>query len=100
MRKIVNERIFLLLIYVDDILLFADLAGKKRHGTSFIQEFKWITIQVGNQQSYLGMQIDLGDGDATIAMSSYIDKPLLENGDVTDKMTPGKIEVFLVEGKC
>jgi hypothetical protein len=84
MRKIVDGRIFLLLIYVDDILLFADLDEIKRMERVFIKEFKWITMQVGNQQSYLGMQIELGDGYATITMSNYVEKLLQEYGDVTD----------------
>jgi hypothetical protein len=63
----------------------------------FIREFKWITMQVGNQQSYLGMQISLGDGYATITMSNYVDKLLKKYGEVTDKTTPGKKGVFLVD---
>jgi hypothetical protein len=96
MRKIVDGRIFLLLIYVDDILLFADQDEIKRMERVFIREFKWITMQVGNQQSYLGMQIELGDGYATITMSNYVDKLLEEYGAVMDKTTPGKKGVFLV----
>jgi hypothetical protein len=54
-------------------------------------------MQVGNQQSYLGMQISLGDGYATITMSNYVDKLLKKYGEVTDKTTPGKKGVFLVD---
>jgi len=97
MRKIVDGCIFLLLIYVDDILLFADLDEIKRMERVFIREFKWITMQVGNQQSYLGMQISLGDGYTTITMSNYVDKLLKEYEEVTDKKTPGKKGVFLVD---
>ena len=87
----------MLLIYVDDILLFADPVEIKYMGQVFIKEFKWITLQSGNQQSYLGMQIVLQDGYATIDMSNYIDKTLQEYGDVMNKMVPGKKGMFLVD---
>ncbi len=87
---------FLLLIYIDDILLFADPAEIKCMEQVFIREFKWITMHVGNQQSYLGMQIDLNDGNATIDMTSCLEKLLLEYGDVMPRMVPGKTGVFLV----
>jgi hypothetical protein len=82
---------------VDDILLFADPVEIKYMGQVFIKEFKWITLQSGNQQSYLGMQIVLQDGYATIDMSNYIDKTLQEYGDVMNKMVPGKKGMFLVD---
>jgi hypothetical protein len=97
MRQLLDGRNFLLLIYVDDISLFADSPEIKCMEEVFIKEFNWITMQVANQQSCLGMQLDLGGGYTTITISSYVDKLLLEYGDVTDKMTPGKKGVFLVD---
>jgi hypothetical protein len=53
-------------------------------------------MQVGNQQSYLGMQIDFNDGYATIDMMNCLEKLLLEYGDVSPKTVTGKKGVFLV----
>ncbi len=58
-----NGRVFLMLIYV---LLFADQAEIKCMEQVFIREFQWIMMQVRNQQSYLGIQIELHEGHATI----------------------------------
>jgi hypothetical protein len=51
--------LFLLILYVDDILLFATFAEIKRVQTFMMKEFKWITISKERVQSYLGMNIEL-----------------------------------------
>jgi hypothetical protein len=76
MRRIVRNAIFLLLIYVDDILALADEAELMRIEEFFKKEFTWITMNVGNVLSYLGMQIMLEQGVVTIDMSYYLKKVL------------------------
>jgi hypothetical protein len=44
----------------------------------FVDEFQWVTLVVGNKQSYLGMQIEFFNGTVQIDMSSYVDKVLVE----------------------
>jgi hypothetical protein len=46
MRMIINGGVFLLLTYVDGILLFADQAEIKRIELAFIREFNWIMMKV------------------------------------------------------
>ncbi len=74
MRKVVNGKVFLLLIYVNDILILADTTEIERIKKFFMREFTWITMQVNNSHSYLGMQISLEKGIATIDMSNFIYK--------------------------
>ena len=59
MRKIVNSKVFLLLIYVDNIHIFAERCEIERLRQRFMEEFTWITIEIGKKHSYLGMEIYL-----------------------------------------
>ncbi len=56
MRRIARSVIFLLMIYVDDILVLIDEAELKRIQEFFKKEFTWITMNVGNVLSSLSMQ--------------------------------------------
>jgi hypothetical protein len=76
MRGVVRNQIFLLLIYVDDIVIFADEVGLKCIESFCKEEFTWITINVGNIVSYLGMQIMLEQGVVTVGMTYYLKKVL------------------------
>ncbi len=58
-RQIVGSNIYLLLIYMDDILIFADDTDLKRIESFFKEDFTWIMMNVGNVLSYLSMQIML-----------------------------------------
>jgi hypothetical protein len=77
MRKLSKDEIFFLVIYVDDILVFASEAETERLKDAFIKKFRWITMEVGSAHSYLGMQIVLEDGCVKIDMRNFIDKLLL-----------------------
>jgi hypothetical protein len=57
MRQIVREKVFLLLIYVDDILLLTDDAEIARMEKVCLEEFTWITMEHNNMLSYLGMLV-------------------------------------------
>ncbi len=46
---------FLLMIYVDDILILADDSELQKIEEFLKSEFTWITMVIDNKQSYLGM---------------------------------------------
>ena len=81
MRKIVGKEVFLLIIYVDDILVLASEPEIERLQHVFIKQFRWITMEIGNPHSYLGMQLILGDGCVRVSMRNFIEKMLLSSGE-------------------
>jgi hypothetical protein len=93
-------RFFLLMIYVDDILVLANEAELKRIEEFFKKEFTWITMNVGNVLSYLGMQIMLEQGLVTIDMSYYLEKVLEGYDNLPLCSTPGKKNFFEVDDKA
>ncbi len=56
-RKVIGEKVYILLVYVDDILVCTDEQEVKFLKQEFVKRYKWITIEVGNKHSYLGMQV-------------------------------------------
>lgn len=100
MRKIENGQVFLLVIYVDDILVLANTEEMECVKQAFITEFQWITMEVGNGHSYLGMHVIMYDGYALIDMKNFIDKLLTEHGkDVREYDTPADKTIFSVDSK-
>ena len=51
LRRVVNNKVWLLLIYVDDILVITDRSEIERLRTRFTEEFTWITMDVGTKHS-------------------------------------------------
>jgi hypothetical protein len=86
--------LFLLILYVDDILLFASCAEIDRVQRFMEKEFKWITVIKGNVQSYLGMNIEVSNHKVSIDMSYYTQQLLLEFGKVPDYSIPAIKECF------
>ena len=76
MRQIVGDKIFLLLIYVDDILVVAMREEMERLKTAFVQKFQWITMEIGSNHSYLGMNITLHIVYSTVDMIHFIEQML------------------------
>jgi hypothetical protein len=97
MRRIVGDKIFLLLIYVDDILIFADEMEIKCIKDFFKAEFTWITMNAGNVLSYLSMQIMLEPGVVTVDMSYYLEKVLEGYDNLPPCIMLGKKMLFAVD---
>jgi hypothetical protein len=93
-KKAVEGMLFLLILYVDDILLFALCAEIDRVQKFMEKEFKWITVIEGNVQSYLGMNIEVSNHKVSIDMSYYTQQLLLEFTKVPDYSTPAIKECF------
>jgi len=56
-RRVVGEKVYLLTLYVDDILLIAEKLEIECVEKAFEAEFQWITMAVGNSHSYTGMKL-------------------------------------------
>ena len=70
-RKIVNKQVYLLVVYVDDILIIATNEEIERLGKHFMEVYRWITLDVGDAQLYLGMQLTFVKGAVKIDMRFY-----------------------------
>jgi len=66
MRKIVDGNVYLLVIYVDNILILAPADEMERLKKAFIENFQWITMDISVSHSYLGMHLVMKDGYALI----------------------------------
>jgi Reverse transcriptase (RNA-dependent DNA polymerase). len=98
LRKVVGEKVHLLLVYVDDILIIAEDNEIERIKKAFTDEFQWITFETGDSLSYLGMQISVRNRKVTVDMSFYIDKILEDFNDYSleEKTNPGSQNTFEV----
>ena len=96
-REIVNGKVRLLLVYVDDILVIAERAEIERLQQRFVNEFTWITIDIGKKYSYLGMQICFEDGCVLVDMIHYIDKMLDAVDGLVECSVPANKKIFVVD---
>ncbi len=98
-KKAVGSKAYLLLVYVDDILIVADAEELARLEKEFVCMFKWIIMSVGSSHSYIGMQISVRDNTVTLDMRYYL-KKILECCDAPKAaaVTPGGKVTFLVDG--
>jgi hypothetical protein len=96
-RKVEGNMVYLLIVYVDDVLIIATAGEIKRLHELCIEEFRWVTLDTGNRHSYLGMQLEFLVGKVRIDMSSYTEKVLEFYAKVVEPhRAPGKKGVFLV----
>ncbi len=86
MRQIVRDKIFLLSIYMDDILIFADEMEHKCIETFFKAEFTWIMMNIEN--------VLLEPGVVTVDMSYYLEKLLKGYDNLPLCSMPGKNVFF------
>jgi hypothetical protein len=87
MRKMKGERIFLLLIYMDDILAIVDDIEKMDLKEHLVGMFGTVQYEVNDEVSYLGMEVKVEKGTATIDMSSYA-TTLVKDMDVKTGLLP------------
>jgi len=95
-RKRVGGRIFVLLLYVDDILAQVDEEKAERLPKHLMRKFGEVQFEVGSKLSYLGMQIDIRDGGTVVHMSFYV-KKLLEKVSVKGQSSPGNHNSIIVD---
>jgi hypothetical protein len=100
MRLVVDGVVNLILIYVDDLLIFAtkdivDLILK-----TLTDKFTWLTVEQDQKQfSYLGMQLKWMADKVIVDMRYYLQQVLEGVQGLTRKSIPGGRETFqVVEG--
>jgi len=77
-RKQVGGRIFVLLLYVDDILAQVDEKEAEQLQKHLMRKFGEVQFKVGAKLSYLGMQIYIKDKGTVVDMNFYVKKFLKE----------------------
>jgi Reverse transcriptase (RNA-dependent DNA polymerase) len=98
MRKVKLEIIFLLLIYVDDIIAIVDDKERMDLKEHLVGMFGTVQYIANDELSYLGMQVKVEKGTATIDMSSYV-TTLVKDIDEKNESLPGGKVSFNVDSK-
>jgi hypothetical protein len=90
-----GEMVYLLIVYVDDVLIIAPEQEIKRLEESCIKEFKWVTLETGDVHSYLGMQLEFTRGCVKIDMRSYLDGVLKSFSGFKSYQSPAGSGLYL-----
>ncbi len=78
-----GDRIFILMLYVDDIMAVVDAEEPERLKKKILDKlFGKVEFEVGDKTSYLGMEMSLRDEGTIVDMYFYV-KQLLEGELVT-----------------
>ena len=73
LRRVVDGMTFVILIYVDDLLIFAMKKEIEALRALLTEAFKTITMEIGASLSYIGMQIEWSVGAFVIGMDYYLE---------------------------
>jgi ribosomal protein L7Ae-like RNA K-turn-binding protein len=96
--KQVGSRIFILLLYVDDILAIVDEEEAEKIRAHLVAKFGTVVFEINGKLSYLGMEIELSDKGTKIDMSFYV-KQIIEDAEeklvLTKYESPGTKETFV-----
>ncbi len=95
-RKMVGDRIFILLVYVDNILALVDKTEAEKLQKFLDDRFGKVQFEVGRQLSYLGMQISIEEKGVTVDMTFYT-KSILEDEEVMVIKSPSTKAMFIVK---
>ena len=74
MRRCINGMIFIILIYVDDLLILAMKDEIEGICELLTGVFMAITMEIGRELLYLGMQVVWWDGSFEITMDYYLEQ--------------------------
>ncbi len=88
----------IIMIYVDDLLLFAPKRVVDMVLKRLKDEFQWLTVEHGVMtMSYLGMQLVFGTDEIVIDMVFYLENVLKDMKGLVRQSLPGTRNVFLVD---
>jgi hypothetical protein len=96
-KRAAGDRIYILLVYVDDILALVDDGEAEKIRKHLEKCFGKILFEKGKELSYLGMQIHIKESGITIDMTYYA-KKILEDEDVQVMRSPATKNMFIVDG--
>jgi len=94
MRRESGGFIFCILIYVDDLLIFASQAETERIRQFLTEAFTTITMSISNSISYLGMQLLWKDCVFTVDMDFYVRQTLKDWMHLPVRINPGPRDLF------
>jgi hypothetical protein len=95
-RRVEGDMVYLLVVYVDNVLIIAPEQEDRRIEKRCVEEFKWVTLEVGNVHSYLGMQLKFTKGCVKIDMRSYIEGVLVGVKGLKAYQSPTNKSLFTV----
>ena len=72
LRRFVGSLVFIILVYVDDLLIFASKEELERLRALLTEAFKTITMELGYDLLYIGMLITWKHGVFEIGMDYYL----------------------------
>jgi hypothetical protein len=99
-RCIEDKRIFILILYVNDILLFASLQEIECVKTYMMKEFQWITVVCDKIQSNLGMSMHIQEHQVVVYMKYYTRQLLQSFTNLKQYATPAIKECFEMESNA
>ncbi len=71
-KRVVKGRVYLLLLYIDNIILIMSQQELYQLEVEFLKEFQWVTMTKGDSHSYIGMQVSICSGTVTLDMKYYL----------------------------
>ncbi len=95
-RHVEGRTVHLIVVYVDDLLIFATKREMTNLKQMFIKKFQWITMEVTDKVSYLGMQINRWDNQVEVGMEFFLSKLLEPYETLPVQQTPGTRTVYQV----
>jgi uncharacterized protein YlbG (UPF0298 family) len=96
-RKRMGERIFILLLYVDDILALVDKEEAERLKAKLQRRFGELVYEVGKKLSYLGMEIEVTQEGTKLDMTHFVKKLLEGVEEGRQYESPGTKDSFVVD---
>jgi hypothetical protein len=94
--KQVGNRIYILLLHVDDILGIVDKKEAEQLERMLKRRFGEVQFEIGEELSYLGMKISIRDNGTTVDMSFYVSQ-ILEDEEVQEATSPMTKETYNVD---
>ncbi len=91
-----GDRIFILMLYVDDIMAIVAKEEAKILKSRLEKLFGMVQFEVGDKMSYLGMNITIGDQGMMVDMTFYA-RQLLEGEQVDEYGSLGTKSIFIVK---
>jgi hypothetical protein len=86
-KQVGQDKIFTLMLHVDDILALVDAEEADKLQKRLKHRFGEVQFEVGDDLSYLGMNISIRDEGTMIDMSFYVSQ-VLENEEVKEAASP------------
>jgi hypothetical protein len=96
-RRVDGKETHVIVVHVDDLLIFATKKEMAALKELFIKKFQWITMEVTDKVSYLGMQINRWDNQVEVGMEFFLTKLLDPYATVPIRQTPGMRTVYQVD---